>query len=358
MVAVVMYHRINSRADEERLLLQQKLALQSTIRKKRENQRRKRTHDTDVYTKIFEPVTKTIQKLNPTSSTGLHPATDGQSMVKKQDDDDDVDNYYGANNDEESKYDPSAPTTTTTETAMDIPLLKEESNEFYQDALAYVPRKYRDDGQLGLCPRTKQIGNYTYQVLGDTLQVFLTDDRGAAIDSSIQQFDILNLDVWKLLLVLNPARIGLTLMDKRTQEYFPFVWDYFHIVRKLNLLETYTARKDRTKYVLLTSLLAIASSSSSSSSGSGIKKLGRGKKFLFSSIPPRPSPPSIATPPVVVLPTSDETLMSELYRALAELRAGNTSMRNLVVPMAREARQRHILPPNLLTPYEESWVLV
>ena len=355
VVAVVMYHRINSRADEERLLLQQKLALQSTIRKKRENQRRKRTHDTDVYTKIFEPVTKTIQKLNPTSSTDLHPATDGQSMVKKQDDnDDDID--YGANNDEESKYDPSAPTTTE---AVDIPLLKEESNEFYQDALAYVPRKYRDDGQLGLCPRTKQIGNYTYQVLGDTLQVFFTDDRGAAIDSSIQQFDILNLDVWKLLLVLNPARIGLSLMDKRTQEYFPFVWDYFHIVRKLNLLETYTARKDRTKYVLLTSLLATASSSSSSS-GSGIKKLGRGKKFLFSSIPPTPPspPPSIATPPVVVLSTNNETLMSELYRALAELRAGNTSMRNLVVPMAREARQRHILPPNLLTPYEESWVLV
>ena len=41
-----MYHRINSVADEKRLL-EQKLALQSTIREKRERQRRKRTHDTE-----------------------------------------------------------------------------------------------------------------------------------------------------------------------------------------------------------------------------------------------------------------------------------------------------------------------
>ena len=51
--------------------------------------------------------------------------------------------------------------------------------------------------------------------------------------------------------------------------------------------------------------------------------------------------------------------MSELYRAVAELRAGNTTMRNLIVPMVKEARRRHIhIPPGLLDePEDDTWVL-
>ena len=48
--------------------------------------------------------------------------------------------------------------------------------------------------------------------------------------------------------------------------------------------------------------------------------------------------------------------MRELKKALAELRAGNTSMRNLVVPLAQEARRKRILPDGLLSPDEETWV--
>jgi len=43
-------------------------------------------------------------------------------------------------------------------------------------------------------------------------------------------------------------------------------------------------------------------------------------------------------------------------KALAELRAGNTSMRNLVVPLAQEAKRKKILPKNLLSVDEETWV--
>ena len=51
--------------------------------------------------------------------------------------------------------------------------------------------------------------------------------------------------------------------------------------------------------------------------------------------------------------------MSELYRAVAELHAGNTTMRNLIVPMIQEARRRHIrIPPDLLdNPEDDTWVL-
>ena len=48
--------------------------------------------------------------------------------------------------------------------------------------------------------------------------------------------------------------------------------------------------------------------------------------------------------------------MRGLVKALEELRAGNTSMRNLVVPLAQEARRKGILPVNLLSPDEETWV--
>ena len=46
----------------------------------------------------------------------------------------------------------------------------------------------------------------------------------------------------------------------------------------------------------------------------------------------------------------------ELNKALAELRAGNDMMRNLVVPLAQEARRMNILPPDLLSPEEETWI--
>ena len=298
-----MYHRINTRADEERLLLEQKLALQSSIRAKRERQRRKRTHDTEVYTKMLEPVTKSIAKLAAPTST-LLPATAAavkQEPVKKEEDEDEIEPM----------------------------VVKEEPDDLYQEALALVLRKFRDDGQLGLCPSTHQIGLYTYAVHGNTLRIVSNNDD----DEDMQQFDIPDLNVWKLLLVLNPSKIGLKLTaDGRRHEYLPFVLDYVHIARKLNLLDTYTGSKTRVKYALLTH-----------HGGSG--------GFLYSSIPP-------PTPRVVVLPPGNRSLMSELYRALAELRAGNTTMRNLVVPMVREARRRRIpLPPDLLTPREETWVL-
>ena len=314
-----MYHRINSPADEERLLLEQKLALQSSIRAKRERQRRKRTHDTEVYTKMLEPVTKSIAKLAP--PTPLPGTAVKQEPVKKEEE-------------EEDEVDEPEPEP--------VVVKEEPDDDLYQEALALVSRKFRDDGQLGLCPSTHQIGVYTYAVHGNTLRVVSNHVDDDDVED-MQQFDIADLNLWKLLLVLNPTRIGLKLMaddSGRRHEYLPFVLDYVHIARKLNLLDTYRGSKTRVKYALLTHHW-----------GSGLRSgSGTGSGFLYSSIPP--------TPQVVVLPPDNRGLMSELYRALAELRAGNTTMRNLVVPMVREARRRRIrLPPDLLTASEDTWVL-
>ena len=136
-----MYHRINSVADEKRLL-EQKLALQSTIREKRERQRRKRTHDTEVYSQMLEPVTKSIAKL--TTPITVNPSTSDvapkQEPIKKEEEED-----------ESEHEEQSEPTT----------IKEEEPDDLYQEALAMVPRKLREDGQLGLCPSTHHIGIYT-----------------------------------------------------------------------------------------------------------------------------------------------------------------------------------------------------
>ena len=48
--------------------------------------------------------------------------------------------------------------------------------------------------------------------------------------------------------------------------------------------------------------------------------------------------------------------MGALTIAVAELRAGNTSMQNIVVPLAQEAKRKKILPRKLLSPDEMTWV--
>ena len=313
-----MYHHINSVADEKRLL-EQKLALQSTIRAKRERQRRKRTHDTEVYSQMLEPVTKSIAKLtNPiTVNPSASPAVAEQESIKKEEADE---SEHPNQSEEEEQSEP-------------ITIKEEEPDDLYQEALAMVPRKLREDGQLGLCPSTHHIGVYAYTVYGNTLQVVSNKNEE---NEEMHQFDITDLNLWKLLLVLNPTKIGLklttTTQESKKKEYLPFVLDYVHIARKLNLLGSYRGSKNRVKYTLLT-------------------QQHWGSGFLFTSVPP--------TPKVVVLPPDNRGLMSELYRAVAELHAGNTTMRNLIVPMIQEARRRHIrIPPDLLdNPEDDTWVL-
>ena len=57
-----------------------------------------------------------------------------------------------------------------------------------------------------------------------------------------------------------------------------------------------------------------------------------------------------------MVPSDKKGILRELYQSVAELRADNNSMQNIVVPLAQEAKRRNILPQNLLTPTEMNWV--
>ena len=61
-------------------------------------------------------------------------------------------------------------------------------------------------------------------------------------------------------------------------------------------------------------------------------------------------------PSVVVVLSDKQGLLRALIKSVAELRSGNTSMQNLVVPLAQEAKRLNILPRNLLSSKEMTWV--
>ena len=274
-------YRVNT-IDDEKRLLEEMLHLQSQIRQQREQQRKRKVQNTDKYTKMFEPVTKSLNKL----------------VVNLPDEPEDVKpeliNF-------DVKEEPVIP---------EIEL--REPGELYKTALSKVPRKLRDDGMLGLNTDNHTIGNYIYEVEGNILHVKGEDEK---------EFEINELDLWKLLLVMNPTKIRLKLEDGGT--FLPFVQDYIHIVNELNLLESYKGSTTRAKY----------------------KILHKGSGLLYS-----------VQPPTIVLPSDKNELISELLTALSELRAGNTMMQNIVVPLAQEAERRNILPKNLLSPDEKTWI--
>ena len=126
---------------------------------------------------------------------------------------------------------------------------------------------------------------------------------------AVKFFEIKELRLWKLLLVKRPGSIRINLKDKKGKE----ILDSFNdIVDELNLVQD--AKKSllpyyrRAKYKLL-------------------EKKGLG--FLFSTKPP----PFVLPPSTVVIPSDKKGLLRALLRAVGELRAGNTSMQNIVVPL-------------------------
>ena len=298
------YHRIN-RAAEEGRLLQEMLQLQSQIRTQNEAKRRRNENRTEKYTKMFEPVTKSIAKL----TAHAHPTANLLNLPNAQLDEPVL---------EPVKIEPKEEPVKEEERFFDEP-----NNELFRQALALVPENLRDDGLLGLDINTHTIGSYTYEVQGNILQCVSEDGGDEA------SFEIDNLELWMLLIVKNPNKVALKL--KQGKDYSPFVYDFKDIADRLELVATsghFSGFKLRKKYKVLEEL---------HHAGSG---------FLF----------SVQPPDTVVVPSDIEGLMTELYTALAELRAGNTSMVNMVVPLAAEAKRLGCLPENLLSPDEETWV--
>ena len=288
------YHKIKDIEDEEQML-EEILSLQSEIRSQREKKRRLNTSQHEKYTRIFEPVTSTIAKLAP------QPAPQPAQA-------------------------PPLPKQEIKEEEEDEKFFDEPNNDLFRQALYEVPENLRSDGVLGLDTITHTIGEYEYEIEGNKLRCTNENSDDEAV------FEIDSLELWLLLLVKNPTRIELKL--KTGKEYLPFVYEFKDIADRLQLVATsqhFLGFRFRKKYKILQDL---------EHAGSG---------FLFTTRPP-------VKPDTVVVPSDKAGLLRELYTAVAELRAGNTSMQNIVVPLAAEARRLGCLPKNLLSPEEETWV--
>lgn len=285
---------MSSRIENQERLLEEMLSIQADIRKQNERKRILKSNDDEIYSKMFKPVTRSIQKLvippppvvkEPTVNDG---DTDDIEMKVEEDDE------------------------------KEIP-----PGDLYYKALEKVPEEFRDDGKLGLNTLYQQIGDFDYEIHGNVLKIF---DGG---NEEIHKYDIDDENLWMLLLAKNPQSVKLAFKDKEGK-YLPFAEKYREIAKDLNLTDAIArGLTKRTKYKI-------------------INKKGSG--FMFTYHPP------LVNPNTVVIPSDNEGLMHALVVALAELRAGNNSMRNILVPLAQEAQRKRILPKDLLTPNETTWV--
>ena len=285
---------MSSRIENQERLLEEMLSIQSDIRKQNERKRILKSNDDERYSKMFKPVTRSIQKLviPPTTTVKEPTVNDGDT------------------DDKEMKVEEDA--------EKEIP-----PGDLYYKALEKVPEEFRDDGKLGLNTLYQQIGDFDYEIHGNVLKIF---DGG---NEEIHKYDIDDENLWMLLLAKNPQSVKLAFKDKEGK-YLPFAEKYREIAKDLNLTDAIArGLTKRTKYKI-------------------INKKGSG--FMFTYHPP------LVNPNTVVIPSDNEGLMHALVVALAELRAGNNSMRNILVPLAQEAQRKRILPKDLLTPNETTWV--
>ena len=203
----------------------------------------------------------------------------------------------------------------------------------YLKAVNSIPERLRDDGVFGLNFKTKRIGDYTYMVNGNTLHI-VNDD------GEVRSYVIEDYKLWQLLLVKRPNDIRLKLTEKKDKN-IPALNEFIRIVGDLDLATIAKERgvqiKNRAKYKLLS-------------------RVGRG--FLFTTRKPKflRRSQNRVSPSVVVVPSDKRGLLRALKKSVAELRSGNTSMQNVVVPLAQEAKRLKILPPGLLSSKEMTWV--
>lgn len=312
------YHpyRLQSIEDERRLL-EKMISLQDRVRVSREKERRLKSTQSSHYSKIFQPITNSLKQLAPSKpiiklDASTH--TDESNDDSYKNDDDDTHEIDETNDDDN-----------------DEKVIKDDRYDLYEDALNSIPARSRDDGVFGLNTKTKQIGDYTFIVDGNTL--YTTDSEG-----QVKSFVIDDYDLWRLLLVKRPNDIGLKLKDIRRRN-IPALDKFIEIVRELDLVSIAERNgiqiKNRAKYKLL-------------------PKMGHG--FLFTSTEPDFLRKTLVNPNVIVVPSDKKGLLRELVKSVAELRSGNTSMQNIVVPLAQEAKRLRILPPGLLSPEEMTWV--
>ena len=310
------FHVISSTEDEQDLL-SKIIRLETQIRAQREKERLLRTGQNETYSRIFEPITrelKTIQQVEalppatPLPASGAPgPSTPVIPIPKTQ-------------SPRQALFStplktPKTPSTPDTESSAD-----------YRNALRTVKSRNREDGYLGLDSVHKLTVGRAYYVQGNTLVV--APGSGHPYETRIT---VHNPRTWVMLLAKNPASI-IELRNFKTREYYPYVDEYRKIAEELGFVAFVErtgeiAMRNRTKFKLL-----------------------EDGGFLYSLLPP---------PPLRVLPSDPQGVLRELQKALAEYRAGNASMRNIIGPLSAQAQRMKILPKNLKKTLSDfNWVYV
>ena len=290
-------YRVQS-IEDERKLLKEMLKLQRKVRVDREKERYLRTAQSRHYTKMLQPITNSIkefQQSKPMVQVHTSTSTDGDKLIPK----------------DEKK------------------VMKNAPGNLFKETLRNIPDRFRDDGVFGLNVSTMHIGPYTFMVDDNTLHII---DH----ENLVRSYMIEDYQLWQLLVVKRPNDINLKLKDIKGKNTLALD-EFIKIVQDLDLVNIALKEgfqiKNRSKYKLL-------------------PKVGHG--FLFTSLHPEFTH---VNPDVVVIPSDKKGLLRALVKSVAELRSGNTSMQNVVVPLAQEAKRLKILPPGLLSPKEMmTWV--
>ena len=172
---------------------------------------------------------------------------------------------------------------------------------------------------LGLDSARKLINYRPYSVSDNNVLAVKNED------GSESRVKIEDPSVWTILLAQNPERL-IHVTDDAVERYREIMDT---LGTEARIQHTHKNYRKRVKYRLL-----------HKSEGAG---------FLYSVRKPPPPEP-------ILIPSDKEGLLRALIQSVAELRAGNENMRNIMVPLAQEAQRRNILPAQLLSPEEMTWV--
>ena len=321
------YHHINSLEDEANLV-KRIINLETEVRAKREKNRLINNSENEKYSKIFNPITQSMKTLQDAVTSSSGKSTNEIQSAKlvslpEFEELQNIEEKYG----EEFDNQPSAP----------------------QNVLSEIKQKQRDDGLFGLNWASHRIGKYDFKVRGNKLQVHIDGDQW-------KTFDIPNKDVWRLLLLQNPAnKVKVKNDDGSPTEALE---EYRDIVKTLDLVghaQSMTAQyKKRAKYKDLIRSSVGSGFLYSIHQPSSFTRKRKGNGIQKREIPrikiKRTFPPS-----TVVIPSDKQGLLCALVKSMAELNSGNTSMRNLVVPLAQEAKRRGILPKEYSNVTDLNW---
>ena len=312
------FHTISS-IDDEQDLLQKLIHLETQIRAKRERERLLRTGQSEIYGRIFEPITREIKTLKQVETLGAPaaPPTPVPTPAPASPTPLGTPQY---------KTPPTTPAGSPPKTAPAKFELSDVIAAEYFDAKREIKARNREDGYLGLDIDTQTVTGRHYTINGNQIIVDSPSRKKGKIKITIQ-----HPRTWVMLLAKNPNNI-ISNTDFRTHQTYPWVLEWQDIAQRLHF-------KD---------FIDNSPHAADVRKRAKFKMLQKGKGFLYSLVPP---------PHTVVLPSDPQGVLRELEKSIAEYKAGNSSMRNIIGPLIQQARRMKILPKYLQKTCKEfNWI--